>query len=98
MSASVTLSGVGLHSGIESEVILHPAKAGKGRLFLKNTNGEISVVPASLSNVCDTRLSTTIGSKKVLFHTVEHLLSSLEGVGVDNVTVEVRGGNEVSCL
>ncbi len=97
LKSSVSLSGVGLHGGLESHVNLLPANAKQGRFFVaKDEGGRDVIIPASLDSVCDTRLSTSLGKSGTIVHTVEHLLSSLEGLGVDNVRIEITGGNEVT--
>ncbi|KAL2608139.1 hypothetical protein R1flu_026712 [Riccia fluitans] len=103
LSRSVTKSGIGLHSGELAEVSIFPAAAGEGRCFvLRNSQGDDRHphrVSAALGYVRDTTLSTWVGgvgNKGV--RTVEHLLSALEGMGVDNCLIEVTGGNEVPLL
>jgi len=90
----VSLSGVGVHSGAESSVTLHPAEPDTGIIFLKN-NSEASAdieVPASHRFVVATALSTVLGNDTAgSIGTVEHLMASLGGLGVDNVIVEIDG-------
>ncbi|MBN3033101.1 MAG: UDP-3-O-[3-hydroxymyristoyl] N-acetylglucosamine deacetylase [Candidatus Saganbacteria bacterium] len=75
----VSLKGIGLHSGKESEVIMAPAEAGAGITI----NG----IPAIISNVTSTDRATTIGGVAL----VEHLLSAAYGLGIDNLKVAVTG-------
>lgn len=84
---SVSISGVGLHTGEESRITLHPAEPNTGVVFL----AEGVEIRAIASNVCDTRRGTTIGSGNVKIHTVEHLLSALAGLLIDNVKIEISG-------
>ena len=93
---SIAISGVGLHGGVDSEISLIPAAVGEGRVFVKmKDNNEEGRILANLDSLHDTRLCTILGNNHIAIHTVEHLLSSLEGMGVDNVRIELRGGNEV---
>lgn len=94
ISTPVTRVGVGLHSGEQATVTLLPAGVDEGRYFVKNR----TVLPAFVKNVTDTRLSTVLGRDGTAVHTVEHLMSALEGLGVDNCRIEIEGGNEVPLL
>lgn len=97
ISAPVTRVGVGLHSGERATVKLLPAGAGQGRYFVK-LHEEATILPAFVKNVTDTRLSTCLGLNGSVVHTVEHLMSALEGLGVDNCRIEIEGGDEVPLL
>ena len=70
---------------------LIPASAGDGRYFVHVDK----ILPAFISNVEDTTLSTTLSFGGVQVRTVEHIISALEGLGVDNCRMELEGGNEV---
>jgi UDP-3-O-[3-hydroxymyristoyl] N-acetylglucosamine deacetylase len=94
IAAPVTRVGVGLHSGERATVKLLPAGAGEGRYFVKGA----TALPAFVTNVADTRLSTCLGRGGCAVHTVEHLMSALEGLGVDNCRIEIEGGDEVPLL
>lgn len=96
ISRVITKTGKGLHSGDEAVVRVFPAMAGEGRYFIVNRH-EVRV-PASVKNVTDTTLSVRIGRGDSSVATVEHLLSALEGMGIDNCRIEVEGGNEVPLL
>lgn len=90
----VTLSGVGVHSGAPATVILHPAEPDTGIIFLKNTDESTAdvEVPASHRFVVATALCTVLGSEAAgSISTVEHLMASLGGLGIDNVVVEIDG-------
>ncbi|CAM6063408.1 unnamed protein product [Sphagnum tenellum] len=95
----VTRVGVGLHSGESAVVKLVPARANEGRFFQKGNEagGQSFRVPAFVKNVRDTRLSTCLGEGPAIVRTVEHLLSALEGLGVDNCQIDIDG-NEVPLL
>lgn len=77
------LSGVGLHSGQETKLILKPARPNSGIYFVK----EGKKIPVSISNVKDARRGTSLDGVAV----VEHLLSALYGLGIDNLEIEIAG-------
>lgn len=82
----VSLSGVGIHSGVCCKIILHPAAAGTGIVFLKNGQR----IPASVEQISDTRLCTVIGHDERVA-TVEHLMAAILGSHIDNILIEVQG-------
>lgn len=89
---SIQLTGVGVHSGKPSNLVLHPAKAGSGITFLRKAeDGNIDqLIPAHVKNVGDTRLCTVLGDPKGLsVGTVEHLMAALRGMSIDNVLIEI---------
>ena len=87
-------SGVGLHSGDKISMTLHPAPADSGIVFRRSDiSGGGAEIKASFDSVRDTRLCTTIGNEDgVMISTIEHLMAALAGAGVDNVLVDVVGG------
>ncbi len=88
-----TISDIGLHSGREITMKLIPAEENTGIVFIRSDlkSGE-NVVPARWDNVVDTQLCTVIGNKYgATIGTIEHLMSALRGVGVDNLTIEING-------
>ena len=82
-------TGVGLHSGQPAALTLAPAPADSGITFVRRDLGV--EVPARPEFVVDTLLCTSIGSGAARIATVEHVLSALAGLGVDNCRVEVDG-------
>jgi UDP-3-O-[3-hydroxymyristoyl] N-acetylglucosamine deacetylase len=86
---SIRCSGIGLHSGRKIELVLHPAAEDSGITFIRS---DLNIeIPAKASHVTDTRLCTTIGHGEAHVSTIEHLLSALAGLGVDNARIEVSG-------
>jgi UDP-3-O-[3-hydroxymyristoyl] N-acetylglucosamine deacetylase len=71
--------------------MLRPAAAGTGILFVRREHGRVIRFPARPEWVVDTTLATTLGAQNERLSTVEHLLSAMRGLGVDNCTVEVSG-------
>lgn len=82
------VEGVGLHSGASAQMEVRPAPVGTGLAFL--LDGGVRV-PATAEYVVDTSLATVIGRDGVTVATIEHILSALVGMGVDNAEIAVRG-------
>lgn len=91
LSAPLTFSGTGLHSGHTVEVTLHPAPEDHGIVFRRLDLVGAPPIPARLDAVVDTVLATTLGVDGATVGTVEHLIAALHGLGVDNVIVDVDG-------
>ena len=90
LSSKIRASGVGLHTGKKISLTLKPAPSNSGIVF-KSTDIESAPIKASLENVFDTRLSTSLSNDEIKISTVEHLLSALAGIGIDNAIVELDG-------
>jgi len=90
LSSKIKASGVGLHTGKKISLSLNPAPMNTGITFVR-TDIESNPIQATLENVHDTRLSTTLSNKLVKISTVEHLLSALAGLGIDNALIELDG-------
>ncbi|RMG92532.1 MAG: UDP-3-O-acyl-N-acetylglucosamine deacetylase [Zetaproteobacteria bacterium] len=89
LAHSIRCSGIGLHSGRKIELVLYPAAADAGITFVRSDLGV--EIPARSAFVTDTRLCTTIGRDGAHVSTVEHLLSAMAGLGIDNARIEVNG-------
>lgn len=89
----VSLSGVGVHSGREASVTLHPAEADCGVYFSRTDldDGRDREIPADFRYVNATDLCTTIGVSGASVATIEHLMATLRGLDIDNCMVEVDG-------
>jgi UDP-3-O-[3-hydroxymyristoyl] N-acetylglucosamine deacetylase len=85
----VTCTGVGLHSGKPATLTLAPAPADSGITFVRMDLGV--EIPGRNEHVQDTMLSTTVGIGQARVATVEHVLSALAGMGIDDCRVEVEG-------
>ncbi|HTP28285.1 MAG TPA: UDP-3-O-acyl-N-acetylglucosamine deacetylase [Anaeromyxobacteraceae bacterium] len=83
--------GIGLHSGARVQMTLRPASAGSGIVFTRVDLKPAVDIPARAEYVVDTRFATTLGLGEVRVGTVEHLLSALNGLGIDNLRIEVDG-------
>ncbi len=81
--------GIGLHSGTKVELVLRPAAAGTGIVFRRvDLDPPVSIAASALA-VGDTRMASTVESDGVRVATVEHLMSALAGLGIDNCHVDV---------
>ncbi|VAW70331.1 UDP-3-O-[3-hydroxymyristoyl] N-acetylglucosamine deacetylase [hydrothermal vent metagenome] len=88
----IRATGVGLHTGNKVYLTLRPAAPDTGVIFRRVDLDTPVDIHAKASNVCDTELSTTIGEGGAKVSTVEHLLSAMAGLGIDNVYVDVSAG------
>ena len=88
----VTCSGIGLHSGNKVYLALRPASANTGIIFDIHTPDGIRRVSPAPKAVATTVLATTLGSNGATVSTVEHLLASVLGLGIDNLIISVEGG------
>lgn len=85
----IRATGVGLHTGSKVYLTLRPAPVDTGIIFRRIDLEPPVEIKASPENVGDTRLSTTLVSNSVRISTVEHLLSAIAGLGIDNAYVDV---------
>lgn len=89
---SVQCSGIGLHGGRKVELALRPAAEDTGIVFhIHGENGSRQFKPAP-DSVIGTGLATTIGNEHGSVATVEHLLAAVRGLGIDNLQIDVKGG------
>lgn len=94
IGAPVSVSGVGIHSGRVVSVHLHPAQINHGVVFLRTglQHGRDQLIEAKHTAVTATELCTVIGQQPSgAVATIEHLMSALSGLGVDNVLIEIDG-------
>jgi UDP-3-O-[3-hydroxymyristoyl] N-acetylglucosamine deacetylase len=84
------ITGTGLHSGREINIILKPAPRDTGVVFIRSDKGNVEI-KASVASVSDTSFATTLAKNGVRVGTVEHLLSAFAGMNIDNVYVELDG-------
>ena len=89
---SIRATGVGLHTGKKVLMVLRPAPANAGIVFRRTDLDEIVDIPAAAGNVGQTTLGTSLTSGEVTVSTVEHLMSALAGLGIDNLVVELSAG------
>src|SRR6476659_592592 len=84
----VEASGIGLHTAVPVNVRLTPAPPDTGYVFRRTDLGGFEI-PATVESVAHCGYATTLMRTGVMLSTVEHLLSALRGLGVDNVYIDV---------
>ena len=92
INKEITFSGIGLHSGKKADVIIRPSKEDSGITFIRTDIKNNNVIEAIWKNVSSTILSTTIeNNNKVSVSTIEHLMSALSGMHIDNAIILING-------
>jgi len=86
-----SLSGIGIHTGNKVSMTWKPAPVDHGIKFVRTDLDGKPVVEPHIRNIGDVTRWTTIGSDSVVIHTVEHVLATLNGYGIDNVLIELDG-------
>ena len=94
LKSPITCVGVGLHSGNEITMVLNPAPANSGVVFVRtDASVDPAIIPARWDKVVDTRLCSVLGNEDgVTVGTVEHVMAALAGCGVDNIQITIDGG------
>ena len=90
----ISFSGIGLHSGKKSQVTIKPSKVNSGVNFLRTDVSNVNknaLIMALWHNVSSTTLSTTISNGDVSVSTIEHLMSALSGMHIDNALILIDG-------
>ena len=83
--------GIGLHTGKNINMELLPSDINTGISFIRTDIDPENVISASAENVGDTTLSTALVKDDIKISTIEHLLSAIAGLGVDNCLIKVDG-------
>jgi UDP-3-O-[3-hydroxymyristoyl] N-acetylglucosamine deacetylase len=91
LKSSISASGVGLHTGKKVRISLRPAAPDTGIVFRRIDLPEAVDLPAKAEMVGETRLSSCLVKGETRVYTVEHLMSALGGLGVDNAYVDIDG-------
>lgn len=91
LKSEVRIDGIGLHTGEYAEVCFKPAKANSGVKFYRIDLEDSVEIPALVEYVSSTNRSTTVSNGGASISTIEHAMSALAGLGIDNVDIEVRG-------
>ncbi len=90
ISTNLSFTGFGLHTGKEVDLVIEPAEANQGIQFSRVDLDGHPIVPASVEHVTDTKRSTTIEKNGVKVVTIEHLLSALYALGIDNALIKIN--------
>ena len=91
LKSAARTTGVGLHTGARVDLVLRPAAPDTGIVFHRTDLAPPVAIPAKAAQVGDTRLSSTLREGAATVSTVEHLMSALAGLGIDNLHVDVAG-------
>lgn len=87
----VFFNGVGLHSGVETKLVVEPADINTGIVFIRSDIQDFAPIPANYANVVDTRNCTCLGDKNgQIISTIEHLMAALSALKIDNALVKVN--------
>ena len=89
VARTIRCSGVGLHSGRAVNMKIKPAPINHGVKFVRTDLPDKPVIPAHYNCVVDTTLATVIGLNGAIVSTIEHLMSCLAGLAVDNALIEL---------
>jgi UDP-3-O-[3-hydroxymyristoyl] N-acetylglucosamine deacetylase len=89
LRTSIRASGVGLHSGAQVMMAVHPAPPNRGIVFRRIDLPQPVEIPARADLVSATQLGTVLAAGEVRVATIEHLMSAFAGLGIDNAIVEV---------
>lgn len=89
---AVSFTGIGLHSGEAATVHFKPASENEGIVFIRTDLPDSPEIPADIEHVVDISRGTTIGLDGATVGTIEHLLAAIKGSGIDNVRIEIDGG------
>jgi UDP-3-O-[3-hydroxymyristoyl] N-acetylglucosamine deacetylase / 3-hydroxyacyl-[acyl-carrier-protein] dehydratase len=88
---SVTMAGIGLHTGTRCSLTFKSAPDNFGIRFIRTDLGGRPEIPALVEYVVDVSRGTTLGHGDVRVHTVEHLLAAVAGLQIDNLIIEIDG-------
>ena len=86
-----TISGVGLHTGIVTNVTFKPAKVDHGIVFQRIDLKNRPTIKADVDNVTDVSRGTTLEENNAKISTIEHILAAIAGLEIDNILIEVDG-------
>ncbi|MCP4581321.1 MAG: bifunctional UDP-3-O-[3-hydroxymyristoyl] N-acetylglucosamine deacetylase/3-hydroxyacyl-ACP dehydratase [candidate division Zixibacteria bacterium] len=85
----ISISGTGLHTGVQTTVTFVPAPINHGITFIRTDLENSPSIPADIDHVVDITRGTTLGIKNVKVYTVEHVLAAVAGLQIDNLIVEL---------
>ncbi|NOY37983.1 MAG: bifunctional UDP-3-O-[3-hydroxymyristoyl] N-acetylglucosamine deacetylase/3-hydroxyacyl-ACP dehydratase [Chlorobi bacterium] len=91
ITSEISLTGKGLHTGIDVTLTFKPASAGHGYVFCRSDLPDKPLIHAVAENVVETTRGTTLEENGVKVATIEHVLAALNGLGIDNALIEIKG-------
>ena len=89
ISKEISISGIGIHSGLKSQITICPADVDSGINFQRIDLKEKPIVKAIFSNVISTNRSTNIKNKNAEVYTIEHLMASISALEIDNLLIKI---------
>lgn len=94
INSKISCKGVGVHSGTEATLTFNPAPINSGIIFRRtDVPKEQSIIKARYDNVVGTNLGTSLTNEfGIKVSTVEHLMASIWGCGIDNLYIDINGG------
>lgn len=90
-----SIEGIGLHTGEKVSLTVNPAPPNTGVIFIRKDIPESPSIKADINSLLDVEKyprRSSISNGNVHIHTVEHLMSAIYGLGIDNLIVEIKGG------
>ena len=90
ISKSISISGLGIHTGSSTKVTLKPADVNTGIRFIRIDLKGKPEIKADVSNVFSTARSTSLRKENAEIHTVEHILAAITGASIDNIIIETN--------
>lgn len=91
IGGEVSYTGIGLHTGEITTIKFKPAGKDDGIVFIRVDLPDKPEIPADIDHVVDISRGTTIGIKNATVGTIEHVLSAIKGLNIDNVRIEIDG-------
>jgi UDP-3-O-[3-hydroxymyristoyl] N-acetylglucosamine deacetylase/3-hydroxyacyl-[acyl-carrier-protein] dehydratase len=91
LKESISISGVGLHTGKQVDMTISPGDGGSGIRFFRSDLGTGVFISADVANVFTTNRGTTLKSAESTISTIEHLLSALHALNIEDVNITVNG-------
>ncbi len=93
----ITVSGIGLHTGVPCNMVLKPAPPDHGIRFVRSDIPDKPWVIADIDHVVDISRGTTLQKGEAKVYTVEHVLAAFAGLQIDNMIVELDGCEPPVC-
>lgn len=94
---SISVSGIGLHTGVQSTVTFKPASENSGIRFVRTDIDNCPEIIADINHVIDISRGTTIAQNGIQIHTVEHVLAAVAGLEIDNISIELNNVEPPVC-
>ena len=89
LASNASLEGTSLHTGEKVTLTMKPAPPNHGIVFRRIDLEDMPFIPANVDNVQQVERATTLAVGSVKVHTVEHVISALAGMGIDNALIEM---------